>query len=125
MPSVRWALCKRRSRDPQGIWILEPSSAGSVETSWTGWLDGSVRTLRVDRIFRARREPLSDGDDCIWIVDYKTASSASPADVRSSCAKRQERYEEQLQSYGRVLRMSRGNTFDLRLWRSTIRCWGG
>jgi ATP-dependent helicase/nuclease subunit A len=99
--------------DPHGLWILGPHPQAQTETSWTGWLDNSLRTLRVDRVFRAAAEPLASGEECLWIVDYKTASRDS--DVEAFLRKEQEMYHEQLHSYGRVLQLARGGTMRLRL----------
>lgn len=107
--------------DPVGLWILGSHPGGETETAWTGMLDGVLRTLRVDRIFRAGSEPLSDGDDCLWIVDYKTASrtfeSAGNHSLEAEEFMRQERlkYQDQLQSYGRMLRLARGSSIEIRL----------
>ena len=98
--------------DPVGRWILGPHPQAQVETSWTGWLDDSLRTLRVDRIFAGGDEPRAPGSDCLWIVDYKSASRDTAID--SFLDEEQARYQDQLHSYGRVLRLARGN-LDLRL----------
>lgn len=100
--------------DPMGMWVLSPHKGSQSETPWTGWLDGELITLRVDRIFNAGDEPLSAGDQCLWIVDYKSGGrGATDADAFL----RQERllYQPQLERYGRMLRLARGPAVELRL----------
>jgi ATP-dependent helicase/nuclease subunit A len=104
--------------DAKGLWILGPHAGALSETSWTGFLDGALRTLRVDRIFRAGAEPLSGGEDCLWIVDYKTARrdmSSDPVEVGEFLKAERLTYERQLESYGRMLRLVKGNSIPIRL----------
>jgi ATP-dependent exoDNAse (exonuclease V) beta subunit len=107
--------------DPIGLWILGRHPGAQTETAWTGMLDGALRTLRVDRIFRAGNEPLTDGEDCLWIIDYKTAgrdfSGAinSIGEAQDFMRQERSRYEGQLLSYGRMLRLARGNSIEIRL----------
>ncbi|HEY0795389.1 MAG TPA: UvrD-helicase domain-containing protein [Acidisarcina sp.] len=100
--------------DPKGRWILSPHPMAQSETAWTGFLDGALRTLRVDRIFRAAAEPLVEGDECLWIVDYKTAGRPMQ-EVEEFLSIERTKYEKQLEMYGRMLRLARGKSLDLRL----------
>ena len=109
MDAVRAAL-----DDPMGQWILGPHADAQTETAWTGLLDGALRTLRVDRTFRAACEPLSDGDECLWIIDYKTASE-SAAGADDFLKAQRLKYEKQLEMYGKMLRLARGSSLELRL----------
>jgi ATP-dependent exoDNAse (exonuclease V) beta subunit len=61
------------TQDPHGQWILSPQTAAASEASWAGVVSDTVRSFRIDRIFRAGHEPLSSGDEAWWIIDYKTA----------------------------------------------------
>ena len=64
----------RAASDPQAQWILSPHADAASETRWTGVIAGSLRTVEVDRVFRAGPTPLAaGGSDTWWIVDYKTA----------------------------------------------------
>jgi hypothetical protein len=64
------------SREPIGAWILSPHSNAASETNWTSVASGGLRTVRVDRVFRAGSTPGSvspEEEACWWIIDYKTA----------------------------------------------------
>ncbi|HEY0759434.1 MAG TPA: UvrD-helicase domain-containing protein [Acidisarcina sp.] len=100
--------------DAAGLWILSPHREARSETAWTGVVDGGIRTLRVDRMFRAGSEPLSLGNDCLWIVDYKTATRSGP-DLAGFLKEERLRYKGQLEMYGRMLRLARGSGVELRL----------
>jgi len=66
------------SRDPLGAWILSPHKSAASEAAWAGVVAGSVRAVRVDRIFQAGPALCSEGGDGWWIIDYKTAHAADP-----------------------------------------------
>ncbi|AXC11854.1 ATP-dependent DNA helicase pcrA [Acidisarcina polymorpha] len=106
MKALRFAL-----EDEEGVWILTPRDEDGVESSWTGLVDGVARTLRIDRFFRAGAEPLSEGSDCLWIIDYKTAAP----NVSGFLDEEQLIYREQLESYGRMMRLAHGDEVKLRL----------
>ena len=91
------------SADANGAWILSPHPQAASEARWTGVIDGQLRAVRVDRVFQAGPAPQSEGDDCWWIVDYKTAH---PHGVLSEVALRDLRrlFAPQLQAYAEVLR---------------------
>jgi ATP-dependent exoDNAse (exonuclease V) beta subunit len=92
-------LALKASQNPVGAWILSPHPSAASEAAWAGVVAGSVRAVRVDRVFRAGPAPCSEGDDCWWIIDYKTAhdDSADPAALRSLFA-------PQIEAYGQLLR---------------------
>ncbi len=100
--------------DPNGLWILSSHTDAQTESSWTGIVDGNAKTLRIDRSFRAGQEPRSEGTDCLWIIDYKTATHRQvglPAFLESERLQ----YAEQLGSYGRMMRLALGEELSLRL----------
>ena len=99
--------------DPVGRWVLGPHPGAQSEASWTGWVDGGLRTLRADRIFRAGAEPLQPGSDYFWVVDYKT-TRYSGTDVDSFLGEQRGFYEPQLAAYGRALRKLYGEDLALR-----------
>jgi ATP-dependent helicase/nuclease subunit A len=110
--------------DPTGLWIMSTHSWGQAESSWTGWHDGALRTLRADRIFRAGTEPLSEGNDCIWIVDYKTSEARHSTtnsdgtrqeEVEPFFAEQRAIYEPQLSTYAEVMRLQSGGETPVRL----------
>lgn len=98
------------SSDPMGQWILSPRTEAASEVSWAGVVSGgpsTIRTVRVDRIFRAGLAPGTEGEDCWWIVDYKTAhdENANPAEALPALRKI---FAPQLEAYAAVLRNLRG-----------------
>jgi hypothetical protein len=107
------AAAEAATADPLGRWLLSPHPGAQSEASWTGWIDGRLQTLRADRIFRAGAEPLLEGSEYFWVVDYKTALYSGD-DVAGFLSQQREVYEPQLLSYGRALRMLHGNGLQLR-----------
>jgi hypothetical protein len=100
--------------DPYGQWILKPRPLAQTESSWSGILDGTLRTLRIDRSFPAGAEPLSEGQDHLWIIDYKTADR-SEKNLDAFFAEERSLYEAQLGDYGRIMRQTRHQRLQLRL----------
>jgi len=96
----------KASRDPIGQWILSPHAGAESEVSWAGVVEGALRTVRVDRVFRGGAEPLAEGEDCWWIVDYKTAHAE---DAAESLAELRRMFAPQVEAYGKVLRNLHGS----------------
>jgi len=99
-------LADSASRDAQGQWILSPYPEAANEVSWngtggTGTDNGPLSTVRVDRVFRAGPEPMADGSNVWWIIDYKTAQAGDVAELRPLFA-------AQLEAYARALRSLHG-----------------
>jgi ATP-dependent exoDNAse (exonuclease V) beta subunit len=99
--ALRHAL--NASRDPAGQWILSPHAAAVTEASWTGTVSGSLHTVRIDRVFRAGPAPFSEGDDCWWIVDYKTAH-ADTLNSQAALPALRLQFAPQIEAYAAVLR---------------------
>jgi ATP-dependent exoDNAse (exonuclease V) beta subunit len=95
------------THDPHAQWILSAHAHAASEVRWAGIIGGGLREVRVDRIFRAASVPGAQGDDCWWIIDYKTAHDdrSDPAQV---LAKLRPLFASQLELYGRVLRNLHG-----------------
>ncbi|MGB7190554.1 MAG: UvrD-helicase domain-containing protein [Acidobacteriaceae bacterium] len=91
--------------DPEGAWILAPHAQAQSEASWTGWKDGALETLRADRVFLAGATARAEGEDHLWIVDYKMSAPAGDEDF---LAKQRETYAPQLARYARALRDAEG-----------------
>jgi ATP-dependent exoDNAse (exonuclease V) beta subunit len=90
--------------DPIARWLLAEHPGAQSEVSWTGWLNGTLRTLRADRIFHAAPEPLSTaGPQCLWIIDYKTSHTTAES-LDEFFARQREAYSPQLAAYARVAR---------------------
>jgi hypothetical protein len=100
--------------DPVGLWILGPHNDAQYESSWTGVIDGAPRTLRIDRSFFAGAEPLSEGRDALWIVDYKTATHGLSGVTEFLDAEKLQ-YADQLKSYAQMMRLVHGDERQLRI----------
>jgi len=101
------------AQDPMGAWILSPHREAASEMCWSSVAGGVTRTVQVDRLFRAGGEPLTEGDDCWWLVDYKTAhgETANPA---ATLAELRPLFAPQLQVYAEVLRKLHGREAKIR-----------
>ncbi len=97
-----------------GLWILGPHPQADAEMSWSGNENKSTRTQRIDRSFRAGADPLSAGNDTLWIVDYKTATYDGP-NLQEFFADQRRRYTKQLEDYGTILRLAHGSDLKIRL----------
>jgi hypothetical protein len=91
------------SRDPVCRWILSPHAEAASEARFVGVVSSGVRTVQVDRVFRAGAAPLADGDDCWWIVDYKTAHEDG-FEASLVLPRLRELFTPQLEAYATVLR---------------------
>jgi len=91
------------SHDPIGQWILSPHSDAASEVRWAGVISGSVRTVQVDRVFRAGPDPRSPGEDRWWLIDYKTAHEDA-VDPRAALSELRPLFAPQLEAYAAVLR---------------------
>ncbi|HEX3435626.1 MAG TPA: UvrD-helicase domain-containing protein [Pseudacidobacterium sp.] len=107
------AAIEAAAADPHGQWLLARHPEAQSEASWTGWIDGTLRTLRADRVFHAGSEPLSTGTDYVWVVDYKT-TRFSGTNIAGFLAAQRKQYEPQLALYGTALRKIHGEKLPLR-----------
>jgi ATP-dependent exoDNAse (exonuclease V) beta subunit len=101
------------SKDPQAEWILAPHADAASEARWTGVASGSLRTVQVDRVFRAGPTPLTATGDTWWIIDYKTAHEDS-LDPKAALPELRRIFRPQVEAYADVLRNLRGAETDLR-----------
>jgi len=95
------------SLDPMGAWILSPHAGAESEATWSGVGAGAVRTVRIDRLFKAGPVPVTEGDDCWWIVDYKTAH-ADNVDPAQALPELRTLFSPQLETYATFLRNLHG-----------------
>lgn len=100
-------IAERASRDPVAAWILAPGEDAGSETRWTGVIGASLRTVQVDRVFRAGRAPLADGEETWWIVDFKTAYEKG-SDTEKTLLELRPLFRPQLEIYAQVLRNLHG-----------------
>jgi hypothetical protein len=77
------------------------------EARWTGLAGGALRTVQVDRLFRAGLEPHAQGDNIWWIVDYKTAQEGGPY-RQDALPELRKIFAPQLAAYAQVLRNLHG-----------------
>ncbi len=91
------------SFDPLGQWILSPHADAQSEVRWAGVVAGTLSTVRVDRVFRAGPSPQAEGEDCWWVVDYKTAH-ADNAHPSIALPELRKIFAPQLEAYAAILR---------------------
>jgi ATP-dependent exoDNAse (exonuclease V) beta subunit len=113
-------LALNASRDPIGSWILSPHVSASSEAGWAGVVAGGLRAVRVDRVFQAGPTPGSEGEDCWWIIDYKTAH-ADNLDPAKALPALRSLFTPQVEAYGEVQRNllgadARGDTIRVGLY---------
>jgi len=109
--ALRIAL--KASHDTIGQWILSPHSQAASEVCWAGVVAGGLRTVRVDRVFQAGSAPGSEGEDCWWIIDYKTAH-ADNDDPTAALPGLRRIFAPQIEAYAEVLRNLHGRDAILR-----------
>ncbi len=88
--------------DSVGRWILSPHDSAASEHALT-MASPDARSLRVDRTFVAGDEPLSSGQSCIWIIDFKTSEQGSRSDEEFEAAEIA-KYRAQLEAYATLRR---------------------
>ncbi len=103
-------------RSPRAGWILS-SRHRQARCEWplAARLDGHVIRVRIDRSFIDRR-------GCRWVIDYKTGVHAG-SDVESFLDQEQDRYREQLNTYGRILRLMEERPIRLGLYFPMLDGW--
>ena len=110
--ALQYAL--HAANDPMGQWILSPHPGADTEAAWTGVLRGSLRTVRADRVFRAGTVAGAEGEDCWWIVDYKTAH-ADHAAPSAALPELRRLFAPQVEAYAGLLRKQHGADTPIRL----------
>jgi ATP-dependent helicase/nuclease subunit A len=99
-------IAGRAANDQTGRWILGPHLESGSEVRWAGVISGKLRTVQVDRTFRAGATPGSEAPDTgagtWWIVDYKTVDEGF-ANPDSALVELRRRYAPQLEAYAEVL----------------------
>ena len=95
-------MLERVLADPEGLWILGPHPDAASEFSLSTTAATAITTVRADRIFRAGPIPHAPGDECFWIIDYKTAAHGT-AGLEAFLASQRDHYAAQLETYARVL----------------------
>ncbi len=93
--------------DAVGRWLLQPHTEAQTERAWH-WDDaGTLRSLRVDRSFLAGEQPCTEGENYLWIIDYKTGSHAESFQDDTQreqwLSAQQAQWQSQLEAYGNAL----------------------
>ena len=106
-------IVRRAADDPQAQWILGPHADSANEARWTGIVSGKLRTVRVDRMFRAGPTPHStDSENTWWIIDYKTAECKSAdkdgPEREAELSELRRIFAPQIEAYAKVLRNLHG-----------------
>jgi ATP-dependent helicase/nuclease subunit A len=73
-----------------------------------------ARVLRVDRTFVAGAVPGVGGQECVWIVDFKTTEQGSRGDAEFEAAEKV-KYRAQMEAYAGVRRWMPGGEKPIRL----------
>jgi ATP-dependent helicase/nuclease subunit A len=97
--------------DPIGRWILSPQDEAASERSL---VMEDARVLRVDRTFVAGAVPGVGGQECVWIVDFKTTEQGSRGDAEFEAAEKV-KYRAQMEAYAGVRRGMPGGEKPIRL----------
>lgn len=101
--SVQSALVQTL-QDPEGRWILTAQHEAASELALTSWREERA-SIRMDRVFRAGLEPLLEGRECLWIVDYKTSTHGREG-VDQFLLNEKAKYAGQMEAYARMMRLS-------------------
>lgn len=91
----------------QAQWILAPHAEAANEVRWTGVVNGSLRTVQMDRVFRAGVSPKAADKDAWWIIDYKTAHEDG-LDAAAALPELRRIFAPQIEAYAKVLRNLHG-----------------
>jgi len=89
-------------RDAEGLWILGARNQASSEFALTSWTE-TRRSVRLDRVFRGGTMPLATGDECLWIVDYKTTAHGTEG-VEEFLAGERAKYSAQMEAYALMMK---------------------
>jgi hypothetical protein len=103
-------IALQSTHDTTGQWVLSPHAGAASEVRWAGVVNEEVRTVQVDRIFRAGAAPLSIDGNRWWIVDYKTphTDDLNSSDPEAVLPRLRALFAPQLQAYAEVLRKLHG-----------------
>jgi ATP-dependent exoDNAse (exonuclease V) beta subunit len=89
-------------KDAEGLCVLSTHEEAVSELALTSW--GEMRSsVRLDRVFLAGQRPLDAGNDCLWIVDYKTSAHGREG-VEEFFEGERMKYAAQMEAYARVMR---------------------
>ncbi len=104
-------IASKAAQDPVGRWILSHHQEAASEQRWAGVFEGALRTVQVDRVFRAGASPMAQGESVWWLIDYKTTHEE---DQTTALPKLRALFAPQLQAYATVLRNLHGQDAEVR-----------
>jgi ATP-dependent helicase/nuclease subunit A len=88
-------------KDADGVWVISPHEDAMSEFALTSWAE-TRSSVRLDRVFLAGQRPLEAGNDCLWIIDYKTATHGREG-VEEFLAEERLKYGPQMEAYARMM----------------------
>lgn len=94
----KWILASH----PAPAWLQEESSLAGFEVPVTAFHEIALRSVRLDRIFLAGDQPLTDGTDHLWIIDFKTAGHGTEG-LDQFLAEQRTQYTGQMQTYANAV----------------------
>ena len=99
--------------DPVGRWILSPHPSAASEQTLK-LTSPEAQALRLDRTFLAAAEPIADGSERIWIVDFKTTEQGNLSDADFE-AEETAKYKGQMEAYAALRRTLPDGDLPIRL----------
>jgi hypothetical protein len=99
--------------DPVGRWILSPHPSAASEQTLK-LTAPEAQALRLDRTFLAAAEPIADGSERIWIVDFKTTEQGNLSDADFE-AEETAKYKGQMEAYAALRRTLPDGDLPIRL----------
>ncbi len=110
---VRDAM-EKTLHDPTGRWLLAPHAAAHSEQSLDLLYDHE-KNVRLDRIFVAGAQPLAEGEECLWIIDFKTGDPGKRS-MEQFFEAEKEKYRPQMETYAKALQLDEQQPIRLALY---------
>lgn len=99
----------------KGRWILSRHAESACEYGLTGVLDGQVVSVKIDRTF-------VDENNVRWIIDFKTGTHRGGS-LDEFLDREKLRYQEQLETYRRLMGAKEDREIKLGLYFPQVRGW--
>jgi ATP-dependent exoDNAse (exonuclease V) beta subunit len=88
--------------DPNGRWVIGAHKDATSEHAVVAW-DEVRSSVHLDRIFRAGTSPRAEGDECLWIIDFKTTPHNGTS-IDEFLNSEREKYTSQMEFYAQIMR---------------------
>jgi ATP-dependent helicase/nuclease subunit A len=95
-------------QDTEGLWLLGARDGASSEYALITWQE-KRSSVRLDRIFHAGEKPLAEGNDHLWIVDFKTTAHGREG-IEDFLAAERLKYEPQMNTYAQIMQSGSSTT---------------